>query len=109
MERATIAHAVALKDVGHDTLIITAHPDAPDRYLDIPIAQLKTLTVIYPCDDDTLRAAVTSTGHDLTNELATLLAKEQVGAAVYVDALWGLGRAMPRVDGVRNVLAVHVV
>jgi glycosyltransferase involved in cell wall biosynthesis len=105
MERATAALAHGLRQLGHRSVIVTAAPTA-----DPDVLRIGSVGVRFPCDDDELRDAITSHGQDelVTAELADLYREHNVDLAVYVDALWGLGRAAPAC-GVRSVLAMHVV
>jgi hypothetical protein len=110
MERAVIAHAAALRDIGASTVIVTADHTAPETYHGVPIYRLRSLDMAYPCDDTTLRGRIDTAAGAITAELGRLFhANAGVTAAVYVDALWGLGRIMPRYPDVRNILAAHVV
>ncbi|MFD8497774.1 glycosyltransferase family 4 protein [Amycolatopsis sp. NPDC059657] len=101
MERATAALAHGLRQLGHRALIITAIKG-------VDTVQLTSLNVIFPCDDLELRHAISSRRQDIADELCELYREHQVDVAVYVDALWGLGRLAPAC-GVRSVLAMHVV
>lgn len=109
MERAIAAHASALVKGGHKAVIITADPDAPHTHRGATVAVLPALTGIFPCDDTTLRAAIDQNHRELHQHLTTIFAREGIDVAVYVDALWGLGRVMPDYEPTRNVLAAHVV
>ncbi|WP_257900985.1 glycosyltransferase family 4 protein [Saccharothrix obliqua] len=111
MERATAALAHGLRRLGHRALIITAtEPDhATDEEMDGVV--LSSVGVTFPADDDELREAISTHGQDeiITADLRALYHRHRVDIAVYVDALWGLGRLAPECDGVRTVLAMHVV
>lgn len=109
MERAVAGHAIALTAAGHRAIIITADRSTPTNYRGVRIIHLAALTVAFPCDDDTLRDAITAAVPAIRAELTSVFARERVASAVYVDALWGLGRVMPGYDRTRDVLAVHVI
>ncbi|GIF76201.1 glycosyltransferase family 4 protein [Asanoa siamensis] len=109
MERAVAAHAAGLVAAGHKAVIVTADPTAPRSYRGATVAILSTLTGAFPCDDDTLRAAIHNSTDAIREQLVTIFARERVEAAVYVDSLWGLGSIMPAHQKVRNILAAHVV
>ncbi|MEV0675860.1 glycosyltransferase family 4 protein [Actinosynnema sp. NPDC050436] len=113
MERATAALAHGLRRLGHRTLIITAtEPDqATDEGMDEDLVVLGSVGVTFPADDDELREAISTHGQDeiIAADMRALYRRHGVDIAVYVDALWGLGRLAPACDGVRTVLAMHVV
>ena len=103
MERATFALAEALRQGDHHVVIITA---APQPAADPNLIQLESLDVRFPCDDARLRAAIGRSA--VGEEIAATLDAHRIDVVVYVDALWGLGRAMPD-HPARQVLAVHVI
>jgi glycosyltransferase involved in cell wall biosynthesis len=107
MERAVAALASGLRQLGHQAVIITAASlPAPDP----SVVTLTGLPVEFPCDDATLRDAVTSARSVLARELGTVLGEHRADVVVYVDALWGLGILAGDVrHPARRVLAVHVV
>lgn len=105
MERATAALARGLREVGHRVLIITA---AAIRAAD-EVEVLGSVKVAFPADDNELREAISDQDNNAADELRALYRRHEVDVAVYVDALWGLGRIAPRCEGVRSVLAMHVV
>jgi iron(II)-dependent oxidoreductase len=107
MERATAALAHGLRRLGHRALVLTA---ASPTAQDCNVLRLDSVGVSFPCDDPELRAAITRHGQDLIigNDLRGIYREHAVNVAVYVDALWGLGRVAPT-NGVRSVLAMHVV
>lgn len=107
MERATAALAAGLRQLGHRAVILTAARQPRDE-LDPNVIELRTLTPEFPCDDNTLRHAIDTAGDSLRREIAALFERIGVDIAVYVDALWGLGRVGLR-HRARCVLAVHVV
>jgi iron(II)-dependent oxidoreductase len=104
MERAVAGLAAGLKATGHRYSIATAalHRD------DDPAIQPIQLPVRFPCDDDTLRAAIDDNRPALAAELRDLVRRTRADAIVYVDALWGLGRIAADIP-THSVLAVHVV
>jgi iron(II)-dependent oxidoreductase len=61
-----------------------------------------------PCRDDELRDAIHREQNRIAYELNDVFDEYEVDVAVYVDALWGLGRVAPA-GRVRTVLAMHVV
>lgn len=107
MERAVAALASGLRQLGHQAVIITAASQpAPDP----SVVTLTGLPVKFPCDDATLRDAITSARLLLARELDTALVEHRADVVVYVDALWGLGILAGDVrHPARRVLAVHVV
>lgn len=107
MERATAALAHGLRQLGHRSLVLTATPTTNP---DTDLLTVGSVGVTFPCDDDELRDAITTHGQDdlVAAELRDLYRRHEVDIAVYVDALWGLGRTAP-IGGVRSVLAMHVV
>ncbi|GIG02098.1 glycosyltransferase family 4 protein [Catellatospora citrea] len=109
MERAVAAHAAALVAAGHDAVIITAEPDQAPAYEGATVCTLESLQIPRPCSDETLRAAISTAGSRLTRELQRIYQRHRAAAAVYVDALWGLGRAVPIGGHTKPVLAVHVI
>ncbi|CRK55209.1 Predicted glycogen synthase, ADP-glucose transglucosylase, Actinobacterial type [Alloactinosynnema sp. L-07] len=113
MERATAALVRGLRQLGHRALIITAtEPDqTKDQEVDRDLVVLGSVGVTFPADDDELRDAISTHGQDevIAADLRDLYRDHHVDIAVYVDALWGLGRLAPACDGVRTVLAMHVV
>lgn len=112
MERATAALAHGLRQLGHRALIITAAgPASADDRIDEDMFVLGSVGVTFPAADDELRAAISTHGQDkiIAADLRSLYRRHHVDIAVYVDALWGLGRLAPVCHGVRTVLAMHVV
>ncbi|MGW5721409.1 glycosyltransferase family 4 protein [Amycolatopsis sp. NPDC003865] len=112
MERATAALARGLRQLGHRALTITAvEPDPTKDEVDEDLVVLGSVGVAFPADDDELREAISTHGQDkiIAADLRALFRHHRVDIAVYVDALWGLGRLAPACFGVRTVLAVHVV
>jgi glycosyltransferase involved in cell wall biosynthesis len=105
MERATAALAGGLRSLAHHAIIITA---APQPRLDPNVIPLTALKVEFPADDTTLRNAISDAGSQLGEELAGILDRHRIETVVYVDALWGLGRAMAD-HPAHKVLAVHVI
>jgi len=107
MERAVAALASGLRQLGHQAVIITA---APQPRPDPGVITLTALPAAFPCDDATLRDAVTSARPAVARELGTVLGEQDADVVVYVDALWGLGILADDVrHPARRVLAVHVV
>ncbi|MEV6905948.1 glycosyltransferase family 4 protein [Amycolatopsis sp. NPDC051071] len=107
IERATAALAHGLRLLGHRALILTAAPiDTPDD----TVLRICSVGVTFPCDDDELRAAISTHGQDalLAAELCEVYREHRVDVAVYTDGLWGLGRAAP-ISRARTVLAMHVI
>ncbi|MGW5054791.1 glycosyltransferase family 4 protein [Actinokineospora sp. NPDC004072] len=112
MERATAALAEGLRQLGHRALIITAiEPDPIEHGIDEDLVVLDSVGVTFPADDGELREAISTHGQDeiIAADLGALYRHHRVDTAVYVDALWGLGRLAPACPGVRTVLAMHVV
>ncbi|HEX8629683.1 MAG TPA: glycosyl transferase, partial [Catenuloplanes sp.] len=109
MERAVAGHVAAITAAGHRAVIITADHGAPTTYRNADVVTLTALPVSFPCDDDTLRDTITGAADAIRSELISVFVRERVDAAIYLDALWGLGRIMPQHPRTRNVLAVHVV
>jgi glycosyltransferase involved in cell wall biosynthesis len=105
MERATAALAHGLRQLGHRALILSAASRAhwlhDELRLDLP-------HVGFPCTDDELRQVALADQGGVEDELSGIFDKYDVDVAVYVDALWGLGRFAPT-GSVRTVLAMHVV
>lgn len=103
MERATANLAAGLRRLGHRAVIITARwcPE-PD------VVRLRAMNVVFPCGADVLRAAIERGRLQIQEELVAIFDEHQIDVAVYVDALWGLGRIMPD-HRARKVLAMHVV
>ncbi|RBQ16510.1 glycosyltransferase [Spongiactinospora rosea] len=99
IERATAALAAGLRELGHETLILSGTDSTG-------CVRLTGLNVSFPADDATLRHAIDAAA--LGEEIAKILDQRRVDIVVYTDALWGLGRAMA-VHPARKVLAVHVV
>lgn len=107
MERAVAALATGLRAIGHRALILTAARQ-PEPATDI--IELTSLPIALPSDDDTLRNTLLAHRAAVANELALAYEQNAVDIAVYVDALWGLGRIAAEVRSpVRRVLCVHVV
>lgn len=103
MERATANLAAGLRRLGHRAVVITA------RWCPEPhVVRLRSMNIVFPCGDDTLRAAIERGRQRIQDELVAIFDEHQVDVAVYVDALWGLGRVMPD-HPARKVLAMHVV
>ncbi|WP_238412887.1 glycosyltransferase family 4 protein [Saccharothrix deserti] len=113
MERATAALAHGLRQLGHRALIITAteREQATGEAIDEDVVVLGSVGVTFPADDEELRDAISAHGQDqiIAADLRHLYRRHRVDVAVYVDALWGLGRLAPLCRGVRSVLAMHVV
>jgi hypothetical protein len=105
MERATAALAHGLRELGHRALILSA---ASRMYWPRDELRLDYPRVGFPCPDDDLRTAVLSEQYSIEHELDNVFDRYDVDVAVYVDALWGLGRVAPT-GRVRTVLAMHVV
>lgn len=105
MERAVAGLATGLRQLGHRSLVLTAAPST-----DPDVVTLGPVGVTFPCDDNELRDAISTHHQDalIANELRQLYRQHDVDVAVYVDALWGLGRLAPQHAG-RTVLAMHVV
>ncbi|WFE27693.1 glycosyltransferase family 4 protein [Solwaraspora sp. WMMD791] len=109
MERAVAGTVTGLTASGHRAVIITADRTAPPRYAAAPVVTLDNLRIPHPCDDDSLRHAITAAETPIRAELTRTFAAHQVEIAVYVDSLWGLGRVMPTTDTPRRILCMHVV
>ncbi|ROO51258.1 glycosyltransferase involved in cell wall biosynthesis [Micromonospora sp. Llam0] len=109
MERAVAGTVTGLTASGHRAVIITADRTAPPRYAAAPVVTLDSLRIPHPCDDDSLRDAITAAETPIRAELTSAFAAHQVEITVYVDSLWGLGRVMPTTDMPRRVLGMHVV
>jgi glycosyltransferase involved in cell wall biosynthesis len=109
MERAVAAHAAGLVANGHHPVIITADPSAPATYRGAKVVTLNAINGLFPCDDNALRDAIDGASAALAGELTAAFDRHYVDIAIYVDALWGLGRIMPQHQHARNVLAAHVV
>ncbi|WP_228769804.1 glycosyltransferase family 4 protein [Actinokineospora alba] len=111
MARATAALANGLRQLGHRALIITAAAPSRGTAIEEDLIVLGSVGVDFPTVDDDLRDAISTHGQDqiITEDLRRLYHRHQVDIAVYVDALWGLGRLAPTCEGVRSVLAMHVV
>ncbi|OLT41699.1 glycosyltransferase [Saccharomonospora sp. CUA-673] len=105
MERATAALASGLRQLGHRAVILTA-AEQPEP--DPDVIRLHTLASSFPCDDDTLRRAIHEAGDRLHREIVATFDALGVDVAVYVDALWGLGRVAVQ-HRARSVLATHVI
>ncbi|MFD9963981.1 glycosyltransferase family 4 protein [Amycolatopsis sp. NPDC058986] len=105
MERATAALARGLRRLGHRALILSV---ASRRYWPDDEVKLIFPRVDFPCPDDELRRAMLAQRGDLVRNLNEVFDEYSVDVAVYVDALWGLGRVAPT-GRARTVLAVHVV
>jgi iron(II)-dependent oxidoreductase len=108
MERAVAAAAAGLARTGHRAVIVTCADPMPARPGTV-VTRLRSLAVTFPIGDTALRAAATAHAGAVAGELADLYARHRVDAAVYIDALWGLGRIMPIGAPARRVLAAHVV
>jgi len=104
--RAVAALASGLRAAGHRAVILTAAPQprpGPD------VIMLRELPVTVPCDDGTLRQAISQYQAGLARELSRVLTWRRAEVVVYADALWGLGRIAGLVlSPARPVLAVHV-
>ena len=109
IERSVAIAATGLSRLGHRPLIITAHPQAPATYKGMPIHTLTALPYQEPTSDQTLRAAIDANTVALRSELARLASTWHLDALIYLDGLWGAGRAAVKIDGLVSVLAVHVV
>lgn len=105
MERATAALASGLRQIGHRAVILTA---AEQPKPDPEVIRLHTLAASFPCDDDTLRQVIHEAGDRLHGEIVATFDALGVDVAVYVDALWGLGRVAVQ-HRARSVLATHVI
>ena len=107
MERAVAALASGLRAAGQRAVILTAAPQprpGPD------VIMLRELPVTFPCDDGTLRQAISQHQSALARELRQVLTQLRADIVVYADALWGLGRIAGLVlSPARSVLAVHVI
>jgi glycosyltransferase involved in cell wall biosynthesis len=104
MERSVAALCAGLRELGHGAVVLSAEPAATG---DAGVVSLRSLGVAFPCDDATLRAAV-SGNRLLAAEVESIVAAHGIDVVSYVDALWGLG-IMPTVARARRVLMVHVV
>ncbi|WNV90238.1 glycosyltransferase family 4 protein [Umezawaea sp. Da 62-37] len=111
MERATAALARGLRQLGHRALIITASAPAEGITAEEDLIVLGSVGVDFPTEDNDLRNAISTHGQDriIAKDLRRLYRRHRVDIAVYVDALWGLGRLAPTYEGVRSVLAMHVI
>lgn len=105
MERATAALVKGLRQLGHRAIILTA-AEQPEP--DPDVIRSLTLAASFPCDDDTLRRAIHEAGEQLHREITEAFDTLGVDTAVYVDALWGLGRAAVQ-HRARSVLVAHVI
>ncbi len=109
MERATAALATGLTQAGHHAVIVTAAPQPHQPGLPgVQVEALTCLRVTFPCDDLTLREAITRDEHVIAGQLARILTRHRADTVVFVDALWGLGRLHAELPA-RRVLAVHVL
>jgi iron(II)-dependent oxidoreductase len=107
MERAVAALATGLRHIGHRALILTAARQ-PEHATNV--IELTSLPIVLPSDDDTLRNTLLAHRVALANELTFVYEQHAVDVAVYVDALWGLGRIAAAIrHRARRVLCVHVV
>lgn len=105
MERATAGLVHGLTLHGHDAVIITA-AEVPDH---LPgVERLRSLSLPPSGEDDQLRRSISKHRAALHHELRTVFTEHRVDTVVYVDALWGMGRAMLD-HPARRVLAMHVV
>ncbi|GAA0979294.1 glycosyltransferase family 4 protein [Nocardiopsis tropica] len=105
MERATAGLAHGLTQTGHDAVIITA-AQVPDP---LPgVERLRSLSLPGSGEDEHLRRAIVENQDAVHRELGAVFTAHRVDTVVYVDALWGMGRAMAE-HPARHVLAVHVV
>lgn len=111
MERATAALAHGLRQLGHRALIITAAAPTEGTSVEEDLIVLGSVGVDFPTDDDNLREAISTHGQDriIAEDLRRLYHRHRVDITVYVDALWGLGRLAPACEGMRSVLAMHVL
>ncbi|MFG2913121.1 glycosyltransferase family 4 protein [Kitasatospora sp. NPDC048298] len=110
IERATAALALGLAQNGHRPVIATAAPQPEGPGLPgVTVAQLRLDDVHFPCDDDTLRRAVTYQDTRLTRQIRALITEHRIDTVLFTDALWGLGRLRGDIPGhVRRALAAHV-
>ncbi|GAB2712243.1 glycosyltransferase family 4 protein [Kitasatospora kifunensis] len=110
IERATAALAVGLAQAGHRPAIATAAPQPPDIGLPgVTVERLRLTDVTFPCDDVTLRRAVTWQDTALSRQIAELITLHRVDTVLFTDALWGLGRLRGDFPGhVHRALAAHV-
>jgi glycosyltransferase involved in cell wall biosynthesis len=104
MERSVAALCAGFRELGHGAVVLSAEPAAAG---DAGVVSLRSLGVAFPCDDATLRAAV-SGNRQLVAEVESIVAAHGIDVVSYVDALWGLGIMEP-VARVRRILMVHVV
>jgi glycosyltransferase involved in cell wall biosynthesis len=131
MERAVAAVAAGLARIGHRSVIVTCVDPPPAPRPGTVVTRLRSLAVTFPSvtpgtwasggaeendraafgplGDTALRTAATTGADAVADELADIYARHRVDVAVYVDALWGLGRIMPTGTPARRVLAAHVV
>ncbi|WP_159945432.1 MULTISPECIES: glycosyltransferase [unclassified Nocardiopsis] len=105
MERATAGLAHGLTQTGHDAVIVTA-AQVPDHLLGVE--RLHSLSLPSSGEDEQLRRAIVENQDAVHRELGAVFTAHRVDTVVYVDALWGMGRAMAEHPACR-VLAVHVV
>jgi iron(II)-dependent oxidoreductase len=91
MERSVAALCAGLRQLGHGAVVMSAEPAADG---DAGVASLRLLGVAFPCDDATLRAAVTG-NRLLAAEVESIVAAHGIDVVSYVDALWGLGIMAP--------------
>ncbi|TQF07641.1 glycosyltransferase family 4 protein [Kitasatospora acidiphila] len=110
IERATAALALGLAQAGHRPVIATAAP-LPDRpgLPGVRVERLHLAGVTFPCDDETLRRAITWQDNDLCQQIRELITQHRTDTVLFADALWGLGRLSGDLPGhVHRVLAAHV-
>lgn len=73
------------------------------------VERLRLTDVTFPCDDVTLRRAVTWQDTTLSRQIRELITLHRVDTVLFTDALWGLGRLRGDFPGhVRRTLAAHV-
>ena len=110
IERATAALAVGLAQAGHRPVIATAAPQPPDTGLPgVTVERLRLTDVTFPCDDATLRRAVTWQDTALSRQIRELITLHRADTVLFTDALWGLGRLRGDFPShVRRALAAHV-
>ncbi|MFB6557490.1 glycosyltransferase family 4 protein [Streptomyces sp. NPDC056400] len=110
IERATAALAAGLAEAGHRAVIATAAPQPAAPALAGVAVEDLDLGVVFPCDDDTLRAAVTARQDKTIGRLCEIAERHKADTIVFTDALWGLGRIAPALPvRYRCVLAAHVL
>ncbi|MDH6144137.1 glycosyltransferase involved in cell wall biosynthesis [Kitasatospora sp. GP30] len=110
IERATAALALGLAQAGHRPVIATAAPQpAAPGLPGVKVEHLRLTGISFPCDDETLRRAVTWQDNALGQQIRDLIIRHRADTVLFTDALWGLGRLRGDLPGyVRRVLAAHV-